>query len=197
MSDLRKSRILEIIVLIATIYLFLLSINLLGHSFKLFGRGFAEMLFNTTANPFAGLFIGIVATSLIQSSSTTTSLIVGLVAGGVLNLDGAIPMIMGANIGTSITNTLVSMAHVSRRIEFRRAFSAAIVHDFFNICSVIVLFPLELLFHPIQYMARTFQALFAGAGGMTLLNPLKLILDPVIGLIDHVRRAISPTTRLC
>ena len=189
-SDSRKSRIVEIIVLIATIYLFFLSIKLLGHSFKLFGKGFAEMLLNTTADPFAGLLIGVVATSLIQSSSTTTSLIVGLVAAGVLNLDGAIPMIMGANIGTTITNTLVSLAHVSRRIEFRRAFSAGIVHDLFNVCAVIVLFPIELLFHPIRQIALALHGLFDGVGGMKLLNPLNFILNPVTDLVDHLTEGI-------
>ena len=95
----------------------------------------------------AGLMIGILATSLIQSSSTTTSIVVGLVAGGALNLNTAIPIIMGANIGTTITNTLVSMGHVTRRVEFRRAFAASIVHDFFNICAVIVFFPIEIKYH--------------------------------------------------
>ena len=59
--------------IILLIYLFLLSIKLMGVSFKLFGKGFAEQLIATTSNPFVGLFIGILATSLIQSSSSTTS----------------------------------------------------------------------------------------------------------------------------
>ena len=76
--------ILKAILIIAIIYLFLLSIKLLGHSFKSFGHGFAEALINMTSNPFSGIIIGVVASSLIQSSSTTTSLVVGLVAGGLL-----------------------------------------------------------------------------------------------------------------
>ena len=47
--------------------------------------------------------VGMMATALLQSSSTTTSIIVGLVAGGGLGVSAAIPMIMGANIGTSVT----------------------------------------------------------------------------------------------
>ena len=82
MSADTRSKIIKVIVIIATVYLFLLSIKLLGHSFKLFGKGFAENMITMTSNPFAGLIIGIVATSLIQSSSTTTSIVVGLVAGG-------------------------------------------------------------------------------------------------------------------
>jgi len=164
----------------------LLSIKLLGHSFKLFGEGFAESMIQMTSNPFAGLIIGIVATSLIQSSSTTTSIVVGLVAGGALSLHNAIPIIMGANIGTTITNTLVSLGHISRRVEFRRAFSASIVHDFFNICAVIVIFPIELNFHIIAKAASLLERGFSGAGGLRLFNPLKFILDPLIKGIDHI-----------
>ena len=139
-----------------------------------------------TSNPFAGLIIGIVATSLIQSSSTTTSIVVGLVAGGALSLTNAIPIIMGANIGTTITNTLVSMGHISNRIEFQRAFSASVVHDFFNILAVMVLFPIELHFHLLAKVAMRLENVFAGSGGMKAFNPLKAILDPVIQQIDKL-----------
>ncbi len=186
MSESTKSKLLKAITIIAATYLFLLSIKLLGHSFKLFGRDFAEAMLEMTANPFAGLIIGIVATSLIQSSSTTTSIVVGLVAGGALDLGGAIPIIMGANIGTTITNTLVSLGHMSNLIEFKRAFSASIVHDFFNICVVIVLFPLELKFHPIEQTASWLGNGFSGAGGLKLFNPLKFILNPAIKFVDKV-----------
>lgn len=171
---------------ILTIYFFLLSIKLLGHSFKLFGKDFAEAMLSTTSDPFAGLIIGIVATSLIQSSSTTTSIVVGLVAGGVVTLENAIPIIMGANIGTTVTNTLVSLGHMGRRLEFKRAFAAGVVHDFYNILSVIVLFPLELKFHMIQKSALFLDKQFEGVGGMKLFNPLKAILAPVISFIDKL-----------
>jgi len=132
------------------------------------------------------LLIGIIATSLIQSSSTTTSIVVGLVAGGALTLPNAIPIVMGANIGTTITNTLVSMGHITNKIEFKRAFSAAIVHDFFNICAVVVLFPIEYYFHIIQKTSKLAEVWFEGIGGLKLFNPLKFILNPVIDLIDSL-----------
>ena len=50
---------------------------------------------------------------------------------------------MGANIGTSVTNTIVSLAHTGNRNEFRRAFGGATIHDMFNWLSVIVLLPME------------------------------------------------------
>jgi len=181
-----QSGITKVAFLVFTVYIFLLSIKLLGHSFKLFGSGFAEAMLQMTADPFVGLLTGILATSLIQSSSTTTSIVVGLVAGDALSLTNAIPIIMGANIGTTITNVLVSMGHVTQRVEFRRAFSASIVHDFFNLCSVIVLFPLELKFGLIARTATALESVFAGAGGMKVFNPLKVIIDPVIELVDRL-----------
>jgi sodium-dependent phosphate cotransporter len=181
-----RDTIFKILVIIITLYLFLLGIKLLGHSFKLFGGDFARTMITMTDNPFAGLLIGIVATSLIQSSSTTTSIVVGLVAGGVLTLQNAIPIVMGANIGTTITNTLVSLGHVTNKIEFKRAFSAAVVHDFFNILAVLVLFPLENVFHMIRNSAIFLEKGFTGMGGMKLFNPLKFILNPVIKLIDSL-----------
>lgn len=178
-----ESKLLKALTIIVATYLFLLSIKLLGHSFKQF-KNLAEIMIMMTSNPFAGLIIGIVATSLIQSSSTTTSIVVGLVAGDALNLSNAIPIIMGANIGTTITNTLVSLGHISNRQEFRRAFSASVVHDFFNICVVIVLFPVELKFGVIAKSALFLERGFAGAGGFKMFNPLKVILNPAIKPLD-------------
>ncbi|MBT3343864.1 MAG: Na/Pi cotransporter family protein, partial [Gemmatimonadetes bacterium] len=164
------------------LYLFLYSIKLLGHSFKLFGKGFAEALLSLTSDPFIGLLTGVVATTLVQSSSTTTSIVVGLVAGGGLSLTTAIPIIMGANIGTTITNTLVSIGHVANRIEFKRAFSAGVVHDFFNVAAVIVLFPIEMRYGIIARSATWLEHGFAGVGGVKLFNPLKTIINPAIEL---------------
>lgn len=157
----------------------------MGASFKMFGKGFAEQLIKTTSNPFVGLLIGILATSIIQSSSTTTSIVVGAVAGGILDLGGAIPIIMGANIGTTITNTIVSLGHVTRRDEFRRAFAAGTVHDFFNILAVIILFPLEITTHILKRSASVLANKFVGFGGMKFLSPLKLITNPGVHLFKN------------
>lgn len=120
------------------------SISLLRASFKFFGKGFAEQLVATTANPVVGLFIGVLATSLVQSSSTVTSMTVGLVAGRGLDIARAIPIIMGSNIGTSVTNAFVSIGHIYRSDEIERAFAAVTVHDFFTLLTGLILLPLQL-----------------------------------------------------
>ena len=98
-----------------------------------------------SSNPFVGVLLGSLTTALVQSSSTVTSVIVGMVAGG-LPVSVAIPMVMGANMGTTITNTLVSLGHLNHRQEFTRAFAAATVHDWFNLLTIIIFLPLEIAF---------------------------------------------------
>lgn len=156
---------------------------MMGAAFKFFGKGFAETLLSTTASPFIGLFTGLLATSLLQSSSTTTSLTVGLVAAGALTIDGAIPIIMGANIGTSITNTLVATGHIYRKDEFRRAFAASTVHDFFNLMSVMVLFPLQLTTNVIGASSVYVSGLVAQVGGLQVADPLKLVVKPAVEFV--------------
>jgi sodium-dependent phosphate cotransporter len=158
---------------------------MLGVGFKLLGSEFAKTIFYTTANPLVGLAIGVLGTSIIQSSSTTTSIIVGLVASGVIPFESAVPMVMGANIGTSVTNTIVSLAHISRGREFKNAFAGSIVHDFFNICSVIVLLPIQLYFNIIGTTARYVEHFFAGFGGLKFTSPLAAITKPVAKQIGH------------
>ena len=153
---------LKIIGVFLSLYLFLVGIKGLSSGIKHLGGDFAKEIMNTTSDPFLSLFIGILATTLFQSSSTTTSIIVGMVSGGAVTLTGAIPMIMGANIGTTVTNTIVSIGHINRGNEFKRAFSASTVHDFFNILAVLILFPLEIAFGIIEKSATGLGTLLFG-----------------------------------
>lgn len=174
---------LQLIGLGLVLLLFFTSIELLGDSFKLMGKGVARTLLETTSNPFVGLFIGILATSLVQSSSTVTTMTVTLVAGGGLTIDGAIPIVMGANIGTSVTNTIVSLGSVTRKDEFGRAMAGATVHDFFNLLAVAVLFPIELTTKAISHIAAALTDGLAGIGGANLLSPLKVLIEPVAAFV--------------
>lgn len=173
------------------LFVFFLGLDLMGLAFKLFGRGFAEALIEGTASPFVGLLVGILATSLVQSSSTTTSMTVGLVAAGALTIDGAIPIIMGANVGTSVTNTLVSMAHVTRPEEFRRAFAGATLHDFFNLLTVVILLPIELTFHVLRRSAEALERVLEGSGGIQLFDPVNAVVRPVAEWVSGTLLASS------
>ena len=173
------------LLLLVLLYVFFLSISLMGVSFKFFGHGFAERLLATTANPFLGLFIGVLATSMVQSSSTVTAMTVGLVAGGALDVQGAIPIILGSNVGTSVTNTLVSVGHIARPDEFRRAFAAATVHDFFNLILVVVFFPLQLFTNVLGRASSVLTEALGESGGLQLVNPIKVILEPAVKIVGR------------
>ena len=180
-------------VAIATlVYLLISSVGMIGAGFKGATKGQASDLFQFATNPFTGLIIGILATAMIQSSSTVTSIIVGLVAGG-LPVETAVPMIMGANIGTTITNTIVSLGHVRKKKEFRRAFASATVHDFFNVMAVVIFLPIEIIFHPLSKVGGFFAEMFVGGENMSVkgLNFIKPATKPVIELFTSISNALS------
>jgi len=177
--------VLKLLSIIGLLYLFILSITLLGAAFKLAGKETAEAIFGATTNPLVGLAIGILATAIIQSSSTTTTIIVGLVGTGLLTFESAVPMVMGANVGTSVTNTVVSLAHISRGEEFKRAFAGSVVHDFFNLCAVAVLLPLQWHFNIIGKSALVLGEMFEGFGGLKFSSPLGAMTKPVASEIIH------------
>ena len=157
----------RLLVVVCAIYVFLTAIALFGQSMKLLGADTAKGLFIGLENPFAGLAAGILATVLVQSSSVTTSTIVAMVGSGVLPIVYAVPMVMGCEIGTTITNTLVALGHVSDKSEFRRAFAGATAHDMFNLLTVCILFPLELATGYLRHVAQWLVDVLPleGAGG--------------------------------
>lgn len=181
--------VFKVVKLLAMLYVFLVGIGIIGDSFNLLGGSTAGELFQAVNHPIAGLMVGMVATALLQSSSTTTSIIVGMVAGGAVNIGAAIPMIMGANIGTSVTNTLVSMGHAGNREEFRRAFAGATVHDFFNILAVAVLLPLEIAFGFLEKTSAWLTTLLVDTGGASFDSPLKTLIKPVVGLFVSIDKS--------
>jgi len=174
---------------LVVLYVFLLSITLVGMAFLAFGEGFTSGLIAKTRNPFVGLFIGILATSIVQSSSATTSIVVGMTLGMSKAafhefLPNAIPIIMGANLGTTVTAVLVSLGHINRKEEFRRAFGGALVHEAFKLLCVIVMFPLEIATGFLKHSACALADLLwssAGSAGESKAfgSPLKAILEPV------------------
>ena len=178
--------VLRVLALLALLYVFLFAIALMGTAFKTFGKSFSEALITGTTNPVIGLMIGLLATSLIQSSSGTTSIVVGLVAADALTVPGAIPIIMGANMGTTVTNTIVAMGSMGNRAEFRRAFAGATMHDFFNLMTILILFPLEQATHFLEKAATWLSGVLIGAEGVEFHSPVKAITKPVASWVKHL-----------
>jgi solute carrier family 34 (sodium-dependent phosphate cotransporter) len=146
-----------------------------------------ENLVKEASNPFVGLLVGIVVTSLVQSSSVTTSIVVGMVASGVFGVHIAVPIMMGANIGTTVTNALVSMGYVMRKEQFRRALGGAIVHDVFNVLVVMILLPLELAFGLLEraslWLTGVLPAIAAEGSNVKAFDPVGWMLNPTLRLI--------------
>ena len=178
------------IAIVALLYLFLFSLKLMESSFHSFGKANVKDWLAVAENPFVGLMLGILVTSIVQSSSFTTASVVTMVASGSLELRWAIPIIMGANIGTTVTNTLVSMGHITRREDFKRAFSAATVHDVFNILTVALLFPIEITFHYLERCAGALAGVFVNVRAPEQHNLLKKSVAPLVKLVH--RTLIDP-----
>jgi sodium-dependent phosphate cotransporter len=155
------------------LYGFLVAIQTMSGAFKMMGKGATSGLFEGVENPFAALAVGVLATVLVQSSSVTTSVIVSLVGSGTLDVSYAVPMVMGANIGTTITNTIVSVGSVRRSQEFRRAFAAATVHDFFNLANVAIFLPIELATGALSRTAIFLTDAIGLGGGASYKSPIK------------------------
>ncbi|XP_066931012.1 sodium-dependent phosphate transport protein 2B-like isoform X3 [Clytia hemisphaerica] len=148
---------IKITLLLGLLYMFICSLSFLSSAFRLLGGKTAGDAFTSESivnNPVAGLMIGVLATVLLQSSSTTTSIIVAMVASGILTVQTAIPMTMGANIGTSVTNTIVAIGQISDKNQFRRAFAGATVHDMFNLLCVVILLPLEVITGYLYHLSK-------------------------------------------
>jgi sodium-dependent phosphate cotransporter len=171
------------------IYLLITGIGILGTGFQSAAGDQARSLFGLATNPILGLIVGTAATALIQSSSTVTAIIVGLVAGG-LPVAIAIPMVMGANIGTTITNTLVSLGHIRNREEFERAFAAATIHDLFNLLCVLILLPLEIAFGVLETIGKWVAQPLVRYEAIALwkFDFLKTATAPGINLIQQITR---------
>jgi solute carrier family 34 (sodium-dependent phosphate cotransporter) len=195
-SWLQHPAVLALVVLVL-LYLFLVGVNGLGSGFNLVGRDLLDTFFAATANPFMGLMVGILATTLVQSSSVTTALLVGLVAAPVdpLPVANAIPMVMGANIGTTVTNTIASLAHIGWREEFRRAFAVATCHDVFNYMAVLILLPLEIVTGILARTATALARTVGGLGGATYESPIKGAIEAGGRPVQQAVIALAPTER--
>ena len=189
----RAARLLLLFVLL---YLFLVAVDLLGSGIAGLGEEFTDQLFRGVGNPLAALAVGILATVLAQSSSVTTATLVGLVGAGVLSVGDAVPMIMGANVGTTITNTLASIGSIRRVEEFRRAFAGATMHDFFNVASVMILLPVEIATGVLARTAVALSDIFGDAAGGEFNSPVREAVGVGAGLVEDAAAALAGPTRV-
>lgn len=180
--------------IILTLAFFLFSIKLMVTSLGGFAASFQENILSSSLDPFIGLFIGLLVTAIIQSSSTTSTMVVAMVATGNLTIQEAIPIIMGANIGTTLTSTIVSLGFISDKKAFRKAVSAGVIHDFYNIILVLILFPLEYYYGVLSGVSIELQQQIFGSHAATSGESWKWFLD--FGITDGIAGLIQNNVAL-
>lgn len=179
---------LKLLAIFSTLYFFMWSSSILSQAFNLTSYHYAGHFIRTSGflqNPLIGLMVGIITTVVFQSSGAVTSVLVTIVGSGVLTVRQSIPIIMGANLGTSVTNTVVSLFVYRKKQNFEIAMTAGIVHDMYNMMSVVFMLPLELLIHPLEYSSIWMLRLF-GNGGHTELGEMQFLSYLVKPLVDVV-----------
>jgi len=131
--------------------------------------------------------VTIVATVLLQSSSTTTSVVVSLVGADTVSVKQGIFLIMGANIGTSITSTIVVMGHMGDDgDQLERFFAGATVHDMFNFLSVACLLPIDAATGYLYRLTKAMVKNFKSQDGEKWEGPVEKLVSPLrkrIGIV--------------
>ncbi|KAK2552288.1 Sodium-dependent phosphate transport protein 2B [Acropora cervicornis] len=184
----------KVALLLGFLYFFICSIDLLSCGCRLLGGKTAGEAFASNkilSNPVADLMIGFLATVLLQSSSTTTSIVVCMVATEILPVEQAVYMVMGANIGTSVTNTITTVSSALKRHEFHRAFERAVIHDIFNWLSVLMFLAWEVITGYLQHLTgKVIRVLHLEQSKKTNQKLLKVITEPLTKLIIQIDQKI-------
>ena len=138
----------SLIWLLAGVGVFIVGMNFMGDALeKSAGSGMKKMLEKISNNRFSGVGIGAGVTAIIQSSSATSVMVIGLVNAGVMTLMQATPIIMGANIGTTITGVLV-----------------ALKNDYFNMIMYLLAFAGVMMGFVKKEKVKILGSLFCGLG---------------------------------
>ncbi len=177
---------LRIVAIFLLVFVFLVAIELLGESLAWLGKAnFQETLY-VMNNAFVGLFVGLLLTALLQSSSTVTSMTVAFVGAGMLSLDHAIPVVMGANIGTTLTCIIVAFGHITRKKEFKRGITAALTHNFFNIFTALLLLPIEFFTQALSKTSLWLATQLSATFNLTNISWLDFTVAPIAHWIANL-----------
>lgn len=180
---------LKLLAIFSTIYFFMWSSSILSQAFNLTSYHYAGHFIRTSGflqNPLIGLMVGVITTVIFQSSGAVTSVLVTIVGSGVLNVRQSIPIIMGANLGTSVTNTVVSLIVYKKKENFEIAMTAGIVHDMYNMMSVVFMLPIELLIHPLEYSSDWMLKLFSSSDTQSTSSTASSIINDKLQFLSYL-----------
>ncbi|ETN22718.1 hypothetical protein PPTG_02575 [Phytophthora nicotianae INRA-310] len=172
------------VAMLAALYFFMVAVKFIESGFTVALGCDAKRAFTIADNPLAGLVLGLVSTALLHSSSTITSTTVALVATQGLTIRQGVFIVMGANIGTCVTCIVVAFGQIQTRSRFQRAMETATVHTMFNLWSVFVMFPLEVISHPLEKLSVMMSNAKASSGSFA--SPVDAVVKPFANLLIRV-----------
>lgn len=125
--------------LLCGVALFLFGMSLMGDSLKkVAGNKMEQILYRLTNTPVKGILLGAIVTAIIQSSGATTVMIVGFVNSGMMKVAQAIGIIMGANIGTSITGWILCLSYIDGSSGIASILSTATISAIIAIIGIVI-----------------------------------------------------------
>lgn len=165
-----------ILSLLSGVALFLFGMSLMGDGLKRVAGDKLELtLYRLTNTPLKGVLLGMVVTAIIQSSSATTVMVVGFVNSGMMQVFQAIGIIMGANIGTSITGWILCLSYVDGSAGLAQLLSTATISAIVAIIGIVFkMFVKKPAYRSIGDIMLGFSILMIGMQGMSgAVAPLK------------------------
>ena len=195
-----KEKMMEIfsmiLSLLSGVALFLFGMSLMGDGLKMVaGNKLEAFLYRMTNTPLKGVALGTAVTSVIQSSSATTVMVIGFVNSGMMKLKQAIGIIMGANIGTSITGWILCLSYIDGKNGIAKILSTATISAVVAIAGIIMrMFCKRSVHKNIGNIMLGFSILMTGMQTMSgAVSPLKespaftdmltMFSNPLIGIL--------------
>ena len=195
-----KEKMMEIfsmiLSLLSGVALFLFGMSLMGDGLKMVaGNKLEAFLYRMTNTPLKGVALGTAVTSVIQSSSATTVMVIGFVNSGMMKLKQAIGIIMGANIGTSITGWILCLSYIDGKNGIAKILSTATISAVVAIAGIIMrMFCKRSVHKNIGNIMLGFAILMTGMQTMsgavsplkdspTFTNMLTMFSNPLIGIL--------------
>ena len=185
-----------ILSLLSGVALFLFGMSLMGDGLKMVaGNKLEAFLYRMTNTPLKGVALGTGVTSVIQSSSATTVMVIGFVNSGMMKLKQAIGIIMGANIGTSITGWILCLSYIDGKNGIAKILSTATISAVVAIIGIILRMACKRSVHKnIGNIMLGFAILMTGMQTMsgavsplkdspTFTNMLTMFSNPLIGIL--------------
>ena len=199
-----------ILSLLSGVALFLYGMALMGDSLKkVAGNKLELILYKLTNSPIKGLLLGTVVTAIIQSSSATTVMVVGFVNSGMMKVAQAIGIIMGANIGTSITGWILCLSYIDGSSGIAQLLSTATISAIVAIIGIILrTFVKKKPYTDVGDIMLGFAILMVGMQTMSgAVSPLKenphfvslltMFKNPFMGILVGIAFTGSPSECIC